>query len=166
MSPNFFNSAGRVKPSQKSHLLRLSLTITLLILLKITPSVLYAMLSCFGPVWLFATLWTVGAQAPLPMGFSRQEYWSGLPYPTPEYLPNPGLKPMSRMSPALAGRFFTTSTTWEVLREKNSFLFVYLLVSLHQCSGFPIVPLAYIPKVMFPFFLTFLPSRGFGERVG
>ena len=49
--------------------------------------------------------WTVAHQAPLPMEFSRQEYWSGLPFPTPGYLPNPGIEPAS---PALAGRFFTT----------------------------------------------------------
>ena len=49
------------------------------------------------------------------MGFSRQEYWSGLPCPDPPDLPDPGIKPMSLTSPALAGRFFTTSTTWEAL---------------------------------------------------
>ena len=47
------------------------------------------------------------------MGFSRQEYWSGLPYPPPGDLPDPGIKPESLKSPVLAGRFFTTTTTWE-----------------------------------------------------
>ena len=47
------------------------------------------------------------------MGFPRQEYWSGLPCPTPGDLPNPGTDPLSLMSPALADRFFTTSATWE-----------------------------------------------------
>ena len=47
------------------------------------------------------------------MGFSRQEYWSGLPLLSPGDLPNPVIKPMSLMSPALAGRFFTTRATWE-----------------------------------------------------
>ena len=47
-------------------------------------------------------------QAPLSMGFSRQEYWSGLPHPPPGDLPHPGIKPVSLMSPALVGRFFTT----------------------------------------------------------
>ena len=46
-------------------------------------------------VRLFATLWTVARQAPLSMGFSRQEYWSGLPFPSPEDLPNPGIEPGS-----------------------------------------------------------------------
>ena len=48
------------------------------------------------------------------MEFSRQEYWSGLPFPSPGDLPNPGLKLESLMSPALAGGFFTASATWEV----------------------------------------------------
>ena len=46
-------------------------------------------------------------QAPLSMGFPRQEDWNGLPFPSPEDLPNPGIKPASPVSPALAGRFFT-----------------------------------------------------------
>ena len=46
-------------------------------------------------VQLFATLWTIAHQAPLSMGFSRQEYWSGLPFPPSEDLPNPGIKPRS-----------------------------------------------------------------------
>ena len=48
------------------------------------------------------------------MGFSRQEYWSGLPCPPPGDLPNPGIKPASLMSPALAGGLFTTGAAWEV----------------------------------------------------
>ena len=47
------------------------------------------------------------------MGFSRQEYWSGLPFPSPDDLPDPGIEPASFTSAALAGRFFTASTTWE-----------------------------------------------------
>ena len=61
----------------------------------------------------FVTPWTVAHQAPLSMGFSRQEYWSGLPCPPPGDLPNPGIKPTSLMSPALAAMFFTTRATWE-----------------------------------------------------
>ena len=63
-------------------------------------------------VQLFATPGTVPHQAPLSMEFPRQEYWSGLPFPTPGDLPGPGIKPTSLASPALAGRFFTTSATW------------------------------------------------------
>ena len=53
-----------------------------------------------------ATLWTVACQDPLSMEFSRQEYWSGLPFPSPGDLPDPGIKPVSFVPPALAGRFF------------------------------------------------------------
>ena len=57
--------------------------------LSTLPCVL-AVLSCFSRVWLFAILWTVAHQAPLSMGFSGQEYWSGLPCPSPSDFPNPG----------------------------------------------------------------------------
>ena len=70
-------------------------------------------LSHFRCVQLFATLWTVAQQAPLSMGFSRQEYWSGLSCLPPGDLPNPGSETMSLTPPALAGRLFTTSATWE-----------------------------------------------------
>ena len=69
------------------------------------------MLSCFSRVWPFVTPWTVAQHAPLSMGFSRQEYWSGLSCPPPRDLPNPGIKPIFLMSPILAGRFFTASAT-------------------------------------------------------
>ena len=71
------------------------------------------MLSCLSCVRLFAIPWTVACQAPLSTGFSRQESWSGLPCPPPGDLPDPGIKPASLMSPALAGGFFTTNATWE-----------------------------------------------------
>ena len=71
--------------------------------------------SLFSRVQFFATLWTVVCQAPLPMQFSRQEYWSGLPFPLPGDLPDPGIEPTSLMSPGLAGRFFTISTTWDTI---------------------------------------------------
>ena len=70
-------------------------------------------LSCFSSVLFFVTPWTVAHQSPLSVGFSRQKHWSGLPCPPPVDLPDPGIEPTSLMSPALAGRFFTTSTTWE-----------------------------------------------------
>ena len=65
-------------------------------------------LCVLGCVWLFVGPWTVVHQAPLPMEFSRQEYWSGVVFPTPGGLPDLGVKPVSLASPALAGRFFTT----------------------------------------------------------
>ena len=61
--------------------------------------------SRFSPVPLFVTLWTVAHQAPLSMGFPRQEYWSGLSFPPPGDLPDPGIKPTFS---ALAGSVFTT----------------------------------------------------------
>ena len=70
---------------------------------------------CFSHVQLCATPQTIACQAPLFMWFPRQEYRSGLPFPFPEDLPNPATEPASLMSSALAGRFFTTSTTWEAL---------------------------------------------------
>ena len=66
-----------------------------------------------SPAQFFATPWPVARQAPLSMGFSRQLYWSGLPYPSPGDLPDPRNEPMSLRSPTLAGGFFTTSTKWE-----------------------------------------------------
>jgi len=71
-------------------------------------------LCVFSRDWLFVTPWTVARQASLSMGFSRQEYWSGLPFLPPQNLPHPGIEPTSLSSPALAGGFFTTLATWEV----------------------------------------------------
>ena len=71
------------------------------------------MLSHFSCVGFLATLWTVAHQAPLSMGYPRQEYWSGLPCLPPGNLPDPGIEPTSLMSPASAGGVFTTSATWE-----------------------------------------------------
>ena len=81
-------------------------------------------LSC---VQLFVTSWTVAYQASLSMGFSRQEYWSELPFPPPGDLPDPGLEPES---PALASRFFTTEppgkpsvyALWVVIPKKSYLL--------------------------------------------
>ena len=72
-----------------------------------------AVLSHFSCIKLFATPWTVAHQALLSMGFSRQEYWSGLRCPPPGDLPNSGIEPVSLTYPALASGFFTTSAIWE-----------------------------------------------------
>ena len=72
-----------------------------------TPGLL--LFSCF--VDSFATPWTVALQSPLSMGFPRQEYWRGLPCPPAGDLPNPGIELAPLMSPALAGRLFTTDAT-------------------------------------------------------
>ena len=73
--------------------------------------------SYFSRVCLFGTLWTVACQAPLPVGFSRQEYWGELPCPLPGDLPDAGMEPVSLTSPALVGRFFITSATCEMSTE-------------------------------------------------
>ena len=77
--------------------------------------------SCFS---LCVTPWIVTCQAPLSVEFSKQEYWSGLPFPPPGDLPGPGIKPMSLVSPALTDRFFTTNTTfpYTVFEKKNTLL--------------------------------------------
>ena len=64
----------------------------------------------------------IACQAPLSMGFSRQEYRSGLPCLPPEDLPDPGIEPVSLVSPTLAGRFFTTSAIWEALLTCSIYL--------------------------------------------
>ena len=73
------------------------------------------MLSNFTHVRLFVTLLTVSHKAPLSMEFSRQGYWSGLPFPSPGDLPDSGIRVTSLESLALAGGFFTTSATWDAL---------------------------------------------------
>ena len=71
------------------------------------------MLNHLSRVQPFAALHIVARQAPLSIGFSRQEHWSGLPCPPPGDFPNPGIEPESLMSPEFVGRFFTTSITGE-----------------------------------------------------
>ena len=87
------------------------------------------MLSCFSHVRFFATLSTVAHQAPLSIGFFKQEYWRGLLFLSPGDLPGPGIEPTS---PALADRFFTTESLgkslftlkWhQSLLKKGLFLF-------------------------------------------
>ena len=84
----------------------------------------------------FSTLWTVACQASVSMGFSRLECWSGLPFPLPGDLPNLRIKPASLTSPALAGGFFTTSTTWEA----PGFFNLLISYSLHVHLEIIIVP--------------------------
>ena len=67
----------------------------------------------------FVTPWTVARQAPLSMGFSKQEYCSGLPFPSPRDLPHPGIESESLTSPASAGRFFTTAPPEKPIVAKN-----------------------------------------------
>ena len=102
-----------------------------------------SVLSCLSLVSLLATLWTVPCQAPLSMRFSRQVDWSGLPCPPPEDLPDPGIKPTSLLSPALAGRFFATGATWEALYRHV----LYSSTSLPQLLSMFIRPVACGPTL-------------------
>ena len=77
----------------------------------------YVCAKYFSCGWLFVTPWTVAYQAPLSMEFSRQGNWSGLSFSSPGDLPDPGIEIVSLMYPALAGMFFTTSTTWQIPKE-------------------------------------------------
>ena len=79
---------------------------------------------------LLATPWTAAYQAPLSMGFSRQEYWSGLPFPPPGDLPNPGIKPIPPVSPALQAdslqrRHLGSPSTWLLLLSRFSRVQLY-----------------------------------------
>ena len=85
----------------------------------------WCVLSLFSRVRLCVTLWTVAHQAPLSLGFSRQEYWGGLPCLPPGDLPNPGIESLSLRSAALAGMFFTAQVTWEAAP--------CILVDIHIC---------------------------------
>ena len=91
-------------------------------------------LNHFSRVWLSVTLWTVVCQALLSMGFSRQEYWSRLPCLSARNLPNPGVKPASLMSSALAGGFFTNSTTWEVPSWMFTYVLSFFFFNQRSCS--------------------------------
>ena len=91
-------------------------------------------LSHFSCVQLFATLWAVACQAPLSMGFPRQENWSGLPYLPPGDLPNPGIEPVSLASPALAGSSFTTRVTWEALSRSLLLLLLSRFSRVRLCA--------------------------------
>ena len=83
-------------------------------------------------VQLFVTPCIVAHQAPLSMELSRQEYWSGLAFPTPGDLPDPGIKPGCPAFSALAGRFFTISATWEA---PHIFIVLHKIFSSVQFSS-------------------------------
>ena len=106
------------------------------------------MLNCFSRVWLFAILQP--CQVPLSMGFSREEHWSGLPCPPPGDLPNPGIKPVSLMTPALVSGFFTTSATWETY---GSYIYIYIYMSIpcyKPCLYLLVHIYIYIIIIIFP----------------
>jgi len=143
---------------------------------KICPLML-CMLSCFNHVQLFVSLWTVACQAPVSMGFSRKEYWSWLPCPSPEDLPDPEIKPVSYIS-CIAGRFFTARATSGMLKSLtitvwlsvSPFMSVSIYIFKCSCIGacmlMSIISFSYISllflyclflKSFFFFLLVFLP---------
>ena len=81
-------------------------------------------------------------QAPLSTGFFRQEYWSGFSCSPPGYLPDSGIKPMSLMSPALAGRLFTSRVTWEAYIQGIHVWFLLLKYQASLCLPFFLVPMS------------------------
>ena len=89
-------------------------------------------LSHFSHVQLYVTLWAVSHQTPMPMGFSRQEHWNGMPCPPPGNHLNPQTEPASLTSPTLAGGFFTTSATREAHTPERSPIMEINHLFLHQ----------------------------------
>ena len=118
-------------------------------------------------VQLVVTLWTVSHQAPLSMGFSRQEYWSELPFPSAGDLPDPGIKPVSLASPALADVFFYYCATWENhlkikdpqlhfqvhLERPQSLIIFFLLIEI------PVYPCKIVLNNMGPHYPCPVPSK-------
>ena len=90
-------------------------------------------LSCFSHVQLFMIQWNYSPRAPLSVGFSRQEYWNGLPCPSSGNLPNSGTEPTSLKSSALIRRFFTTRAIWEApLAHRKSLINIYPSNAMHM----------------------------------
>ena len=100
------------------------------------------------------TLWTVAHQASLSIGFSRQEYWSGLLCPPPGDPPDPGMEPVSLMSPALAGGFSTTNATWEATlsRVHTTKVITFMLTLI---TGFGVVFVCFLHCEATLFLLSF-----------
>ena len=96
----------------------------------------------------------VSLLTPLSMGLFRKEYWSGLPFPSPGSLPNPGIEPTSLMSSAFTGEFFTTSTTWEALNK--------LKLDNYSCNYFL---LGNTVMIIFysPYILNYVPGLTFSS---
>ena len=96
-----------------------------------------SVLSLFSHVWLFATLWTVACQVPLSMGFSRQEYWSGLPFPSSGELSNPEIK---SWSPWLQADYCLSHQG----SNKNKKWFIFKKIKTNQNPHFFITPFSHI----------------------
>ena len=102
------------------------------------PFMCCAVLSHFSRVWLFSTLWTVAHQTPLSMGFFRQEYWSGLPFPPPGDLPDPRIEPTSPepTSPVLQVDSLPIEPSGKPLSPfilSSTFFIIFIHLSLIKC---------------------------------
>ena len=117
------------------------------------PFFILYMLRCFDHVWLFVTPWTIACQTSLSMGFSRQEYGSGLPRPPLGDLPDPGIEPTSPVSPTLQGRFFTTQPPGEP---------IYIYMKLNAKKRWKNVTRWY--RNVFGEFCKVTPRKIYGER--
>ena len=93
-------------------------------------------------------LWTIAHQAPLSMGFSRQEYWSGLPFPSPGDLPNPGTEPESPRVSSIAGGFFTAEPPGYLSLQMARFHFFLWLIFRY----------IYAPHLLYPFLCRWTSS--------
>ena len=113
----------------------------MVVMLCVAPFILPLLL--FSHVWFFATPWTVAHQAPLSMGVSKQGNWSGLPFPSPGDLPDPGIEPAS---PALTGRFFTTEPPWKSIVDLRN-LQIFFLQDVSPGQKNPIVRFAFVTSV-------------------
>ena len=116
------------------------------------------MLSHFSHVRLSMTLWnSCSPPGSSSMGFSRQEYWSGLPCPPLGELPDTGIQPASIMSPALAGGFLTTSATWEAQwGSQSSWNTLFLYLSCYFYSFHLQVSFSFLLTTL----LTYEPGHG------
>ena len=110
--------------------------------MEISSNILCAQL--LSRVRLFATPWTVACQAPLCMGFSRQEHWSQWSFPSSGNLPNPGIELTSLASPALAGRFFTTE-------PPGKQILIYFQISHSVAPAMRLAYVSFIYMFCFPF---------------
>ena len=112
LSFNSYEASILVVEERKQHFL--DVCVCMCVCVCVCVYIYIYILSHFSPIKLFATLWTITRQAPLSIGLSSQEYLSGLPCLPPGDLPDPGIKPLSLISPVLTGKFFTTCATWKL----------------------------------------------------
>ena len=117
--------------------------------------------SHFSCVWFFVTTWTVAHKAPLSVGFSRQEYWSGLLFPFPRDIPNPGIEPAPLKFPALTGGFFTPTVIWAALLLLPHVTYSCDLFNLCYCMSSPLYGITTYVILVLPPLVGTLPIMPF-----